>query len=409
MATKTWAVIAALATIALAGLPGASASDETPVGSVVGFWAGEESMSEAGDAFDPDPEGYWAPRNLEDYTDEVWDVLDEHDVPLYINLRYKRDFGPVPDGFDPPPDGELLVRQAMARGIPVWAWITVPYSDGYWAWEGNADVHRNAVRALIAWADDENLRFEGISIDSEPSIQQTRELYDAFSNNPAALVDFADKTIDPARHRAAVCEYQSLIDEVRAAGWTMTAAAYPLSLDDLNDGMLALQDAIDVAGLPPMNWDAVYFMAYRSTYGGLFRTDPGSGLVSSYMRSAAQYLGSAGQVTMGVIGVSPYDQFDEVIKDVRALATLGASRIPVYSLELTVRNFGADGLEQVVAAGTLPYEGLDATLATAETPGSLLIRGALAALDEAMVAATPAITANKPGGPQLPNLTSIAC
>jgi len=406
---KLWVAIVATAAAALAGLPGVPASADSPVGSVVGFWAGEEFVGGMGADFNPDPESYWAPRDLSVYTEDVWDVLAEHNVPLYINLRYKRDFGPVPSEFNPLPDGEGLVRDAMARGIPVWAWITVPFTDGYWAWEGNADIHSDAVHAFIDWAGEEDLDFEGISIDSEPSIQETRELYDAFSNNPAGLADFADKTVNPERHRRAVCEYQALIDETKAAGWTMTAAAYPLSLDDLNDGLLALQDAIDVAGIPPQNWDAVYFMAYRTVYGSLFRVDPGSGLVASYMRSAAQHVGATGQVTMGVIGTSPYDQLEEVIKDVRTLATMGATRIPIYSLELTAHAFGAGGLEQVVTAGSLPYTGMDATLATAETPGSLEIRGGLAALDEAMVAATPVITADEPDGPQLPSMYPITC
>ena len=58
---------------------------EPASGATVGFWAAEAGA-----------EQYYQPFDTSStFTPDVWQVLQEDHVPLYLNVRYGRDFGPV--------------------------------------------------------------------------------------------------------------------------------------------------------------------------------------------------------------------------------------------------------------------------------------------------------------------------
>jgi hypothetical protein len=394
-------VIRIAAALALAGafaLPAATAGAATRVG----FWAGEEFKG-AGTVFEAAPEDYWNPRDTSAWTPRLWRVLAREGVPLYVNLRYRRDFGPPPAGLPRRHDALPLIRHAQRLGIPLWAWVVVPYADGYWSYEGNAATTRAALRSLRRWAAREGIRFRGAAIDSEPSLEETNRLYAAFGSDPSQLSGYLDDTVDPLRQCAGVRAYAGILEWALERNLRVVAAAYPPVLDDLADGNLALQDALDVVTLPPRGWGAVYFMAYRSLYGQLFGAEPGSGLISSYFRSAQERLGAGGQVTLGIAGSDPYGSVESLAHDVRLLATLGARTVPIYSLEGAAVAFGPRGVAKVVRAAQRPFTGAEAEAATAPSPAAEGDRAQLASLDAAAGLVTPAITADHPGGAQAAN------
>ena len=94
-------VVAALAALALL-LPQAAlargrgrrrwAGGSPRAGTTIGFWAGEAIPARTGAPLTPTGSA----ADLHAYTPYLWRVLRRNKIPLYFNLRYKRDFGPVP-------------------------------------------------------------------------------------------------------------------------------------------------------------------------------------------------------------------------------------------------------------------------------------------------------------------------
>lgn len=372
----------------------------------VSFGIAEEFVFEEG----TDP--YWFPRNTSFYSDELWGLLAELRVPIYLHLGYQRDFGPVPPGQPARTEVLGLAAEMKSRGIPMWAWYVVPYSEGKYAWEGNADLHLEALDALAVWAREHGLPFEGVLIDPESPLQDQAELWGFFANpaaNPTGMGDFFHRTVNPARQCEAIRKYQQLVDRGHDYGLKMASSPFPMVLDDLVDGMIALQDVLEAPSVPPFGWDEMYFMAYRSQYAALGRRDPGPSLVASYYQSASHRFGDAGLLALGVVGIPPYDDLDTFIHDVRVVASLGAKNIPIYSLELTLAHFGLDGLRKVVEAGERPLEEEELRSAVRPSLEAIGMRSAMVGLDAVAAAATPISTADSLEGPQLPNRYPDGC
>src|SRR5215472_3931541 len=93
----------------------------SPVPSIVGFWAGEDAALPQGGRKPTGPATYYDAAYRGDFTPEVWRVLQDYRVPIYLNVRYGRDFGPVQPGVQS--DVVELVRKANSVGVPVSAWI----------------------------------------------------------------------------------------------------------------------------------------------------------------------------------------------------------------------------------------------------------------------------------------------
>jgi len=167
----------------------------------IGFWAGEAVPGTDWSA----PETYWYRRDTHAYTPYLWEVLRRYQIPLYFNLRYKRDFGPVPVGEPQRYDALRIIRTANRLGVPVWGWILVPYSDGYWAWEGAAAEHFDAVRSLAHWAHEKRLRLRGFVLDPEPRVRTPFETTAAIlgGGNDAVFPALFQQAIDPAGQCAA--------------------------------------------------------------------------------------------------------------------------------------------------------------------------------------------------------------
>jgi hypothetical protein len=384
------------------------ADDRTPplaAMSMVGFWAGEEIDSDAGPQRSG-PENYHRTAYRGALTPQVWDVLRRNRVPLYLNVRYGRDFGPVPPGVDS--DTTSLVQHANALGVPVIGWLTVPFEDGYWAHEGNPERVTEAVRSWVDWVESAQLRFESVVLDQEFSWQNLQTyLTNVSADGPLPeLSAWLETNIDPARQCKALRSYRDLLSWAQERGVKVDAALAPMVVDDLRDGRLALQDALGIAGSVP-GYAQTYLMAYRSA-GAEFGFDPGSAYPAFYYEETRKHFGDAGQVSLGIGGQAPYDVLGPLVSDVRMLAGLGAKRIPIYSLESTVAVFGADGLETIIEAADDPMEGAELVAAAAPTSMSDHVRDMSYQMDATAVELT-ARKAQQRATPPQPNSWPIGC
>lgn len=371
---------------------------------VVGFWAGEEVDTPQGPQ-SPEQDNYYAPTYQGALTPAAWAVLANEHVPLYLNIRYGRDFGPVPAGVRS--TAADLVRHANRLNVPIIAWIVVPVEQGDWANEANAGQMFDAVRDWASWKDDERIQFEALALDQEFSWQDLPTYVENVSAaDTAPLAAWMRSNIDPTAQCNALRTYEQLIVWAHSRGISVTTAEAPMIADDLSDGDLALQDGLNIAGSTP-GYDQRYLMAYRSavTQAG---TDPGSGYPASYYTDMNQYFGPAGQVSLGIGGQAPYDDLTTLTRDIRMLAGLGAKRIPIYSLETTVDKFGAPGLQQIVEAARDPLSGTALDQAAHPTPISEAARQSGRQLDRAATALTLEKTEQQ-GHLQSPNTWPPRC
>ncbi len=368
-----------------------AASQTAPAASKVGFWAGENFL----------PSGR---RDLSAYTPALWQTLAARHVPLYVNVRYQYDFA-VPPGQSGGSGALDIIRQANRYGVPVWAWLVVPSADGYYAWNGDAPAELAAVQALSAWQTQEGLTLQGVAFDPEPSQQYFSAFYGALSASGgpvAAVTSLFEKTINPAAQCAAINDYNGVYAWAGAHFSNVIAAPWPLALDGIANGTVALQDATGYWGLP-RGAQALYFQAYRSVFESEFGGDPGSALVASYLVRARSEFGTVrGQVTLGVAGDPPYATVAPLVNDVRLAAALGATSIPIYSLEYAVSAYGLNGVQQLIDAGDNPLPSSVAHAEATPTTQSNAAFGLIKFADGLATSLTPTSTAAQ-GTQQQPN------
>jgi hypothetical protein len=404
------AILAALVLLPAAGTradvvtPGNPVGGADPTPMTVGFWAGETVPGTDWHV----PQTYWNRRSLRLYTPELWQVLSRYKVPLYFNLRYERDFGPIPAGEPHWHDALQVIRTANRLGVPVWGWVLVPYSDGYWAWEGNAAEQFAAVKSLASWAREKQVKLEGLVLDPEPPLNFPFQATAVTMGGGGELPSLFQQTIDPAGQCAAWQAYARIPRWGEAHGVPIAAAPIAATLDDVRDRSLALQDAGQFI-VPEAPWAELFFQAYRSVFNYFAGYDPGPGIVSSYLRSARRDFGDAAQISLGSTGRGRYRHLTQLLHDVRLAATLGAQELPLYSLERTLRAYGGPGaVLRLVQAARHPFSGPRASKAAAPTPAAAALRAAIRQADATATAADPALTAAR-GTPEAPNAWPGGC
>ncbi len=407
------ALVGALATLvapqgaAAGGQGGVRAQQEVahPT-TTIGFWAGEAVPGTDWD----DPDTYWNPRGVRAYTPRLWRILRRHRIPLYFNLRYRRDFGTIPPGKPRRTDALKIIRKANRLGVPVWGWILVPYTAGYWAWEGAAKEHVNAVKALLKWTREKRVRLQGMALDPEPRLRTPFESTAAImgGSGGASFSTFFPPTINPLAQCAAWRTYARIPRWAQQRGIKVTAAPMPAALDDIGNGSTALQDAAGFV-LPPAPWHELFFQTYRSVFAYYSGHDPGSGIIASYYRSAQREFGSVGQVSLGSTGRGPYRRLAPLVHDVRLAATLGARHVPLYSLERTIAAYGGPRSVAILArAAKHPLAGPAAIKATTPTARAKRLRKSVRRADRFATASTGSITAAR-GSSLEPNRWPNGC
>src|SRR5205085_668330 len=134
--------------------------------------------------------------------------------------------------------------------------------------------------------------------------------------------------LNPAGQCAAMTIYRDTITWAHQNGLKLSGSPVLFALDDLKDGNTALQDAMNMVAFPPFGYDNLYFQAYRGD-----GVDFGSGIVAAWYTEMQQNFGAKGQVSLGSTGQSPYNTVAPVVADVRMLAAMGATNIPIFDLD----------------------------------------------------------------------------
>lgn len=345
--------------------------------------------------------GFWAQQNADGFTPEVYDVLQDTGGALYLLVEYPTDFSfpgrPAPRTF-----AREVTLEANRRGIPVNAWITVPVQDGIFAHENNAELIQQAVQALPGWMAADGLRFREATLDLEFPVGNGA-VFDAFSGDPSALADAMRANVDPVHQCQAMTTYRDTISWAHVRGMRISGSPAPFFLDDLEDGYTALQDALDGVAFPPLGYEALYLQAYR-TY-----SNAGPGYVAQFYRDMQRHFGASGQVSLGDTQQGPpYDVLENLVADVRMLAGMGATAIPIFELSGTVQKFGPEGLRAIVEAGREPLSGAELAAMAQESEYDRSHREFFRGLDAAAVEMTNAATA-PPGEPDGPNAYPDGC
>jgi hypothetical protein len=387
--------VLAMAALTDAAAPATSAPAE-PAPPRVGWWAGQ-NVGLCGQ----DPLS--CPRDTSIYTPAVWDALVAGNGFLGFDLVYHSDFGPVQSGVGRRTDAIPVIREANRRGVPINAWLTVPLSKGTFANENNALEVQRAVKDFATWAHVNDLDFGKAVLDLEfPAGYQP--IHDALlSGDPTGVQALMQGQFDPSHQCAAAATYKATIAWAHAHGLRISGSPVLFALDDLQNGNQALQDGLDMAPLPPSGYDDIYLQAYRA-----FGVDLGSGLVAAYYREMQQTFGAKGQVSLGNTGIPPYTTVTPVMNDIRMLAAMGATEIPIFDFDSTVQRFGAAGVAQILDAANHPMSGAELTAAQQMSATGNGARAMFRTLDAFATAATPVAT-TVALHPQQPNVYPGGC
>ncbi|MFC8527203.1 hypothetical protein [Nocardia sp. NPDC057227] len=351
----------------------------------------------------PDPESYWTvPRDLSAYTPELWQLLGARHARISINMRWQRDFGPVPAGkphFDELP---ALLATAARNNVGVNAWLTIPYGDGYWATEDNLAQHEQMVRDFDAWARDIGFRPQQVLLDLEAPLADTATTGNLV-RQPVPVVRMLAGNIDPAGQCAAMYGYERVVAWLEDHGYPTTAAAYAFLFDDIADGDTALSDGLDMPLPRPGTFREVAFMAMRSVYAGLLGIDPGSSIHAAYIQDMRRWYGDAATFSLGEAGEGPYrDNLGELVTDTRLAAALTTGDVGIYSLDKAIADYGIDGLTELFDAVDEPLTGAELERASLPSPGTIAARALIGLENTLAGAAVPVVTAGR-GNPQQPN------
>jgi hypothetical protein len=354
----------------------------------VEFAAGEQFLEPQPGDFGRNLDAYYTDhRDLSAYSPRMWRLLRREHATLTVHLRYGRDFGPVPEGFSRARDVRPILRGARRHRVPLVAWIVVPYADGYWAHEGNADLMRQAVSAYFPWAKRHRVRARAVLLDFEASIQDTHTVYH-LRDDPAAVVELFRRNADPADQCAVAASYADLVDAIHARGLEAAVAAYPFVLDDVLNGDVALSDGLGLPLLVPGMFDSVGFMTMRAVYLGIAGADPGPSLQASYAETIdAHFPGSS--LVLGVLGQAPYGTVDAVVEDARTVATVSRAPVGMYSLESLFGALGLRGVRAALRGARTPFAEADAARVTAVSDATRDDRALLATLDAMVGVGTP--------------------
>jgi hypothetical protein len=392
-------ILFAVAATTLSAAVGLAAPAEPAAGATtqVGFWAGQSVTPCL--ALDP----LTCPRDLSTYTPEVWNALVTGHGFLDMDLVYGSDFGPAIGGVNQRTDARQLIQQANAYGVAVNAWITVPLSKGTFANEENANTIQAAVKAYASWATQNNLQIGQPILDLEFPLGD-QAVNDALTTGDLSGVEsLMTAHIDPSAQCKAMATYRDTITWARQHGMRLSGSPVPFALDDLTNGNMALQDALNIVAFPPFGYDALYLQAYRAQ--GI---DLGSGYVASYFKDIQHYFGTVGQISLGNSGTPPYDVLTTLVNDVRMVAGMGAAAVPIFDLDGAVKAFGANGISAILAAGSNPMTGAELTAAQQMTATGTGARQLFTTLDTFATTATPLVTAAALH-PQLPNSYPNGC
>ncbi len=218
-----------------------------------------------------------------------------------------------------------VVRQLNQAGIPVTAWMTLPKEQGYYINAGNAPASEARFSAFEKWTRDYGLRWAGVGLDIEPSLQ---EFGAVLQGHPMRLVTaLIRRCFDPEGVARARSSYSALIKRIQAAGYRVDTYQFPFLADERKIHSRLLER---LAGIVDVRGDREVLMTYTS-----FNHTLDSALIWNYGPEAQL-------VAVGSTAGDPADtrfgplKWEEFSRDV-IVASHFSPVVGVYNLEGCVR------------------------------------------------------------------------
>lgn len=147
--------------------------------------------------------------------------------------------------------------------------------------------------------------------------------------------------------RTGVRDVQAFVDDVKSLGLKPMLIAMPLVVDDQITPQNNIQTLFDLASVPPYNWDSFGYMIYRQDEDPAEGYRLGNHFVYSYARSIKKLHREKSNLLLGVAGRGPYQEIDEIIKDIHIAKSLRINMIGLYRLKLLLEIDGIRGMEKI--------------------------------------------------------------
>jgi hypothetical protein len=250
-----------------------------------------------------------------------------------------------------------IVDAALARGIPVWPWLTLPEDNpndpssysatGYFPNATNYEAWTSYSQYLMFLWRQRELPPTTMVVDMELRKERLIEFQKLTNSgaSPTEIRDFLRVGVDPTRYANAMQGFKDYVNYAHSLGFRASFTTLLPILDDYNDGDDSYRQAF---GVPLENnpndasatpWDEISFQAQRSLYQ---KSYPGmtSFFVYDYALMARRIFGERAGVGLGEtdagISVDPsivYKNGDELRLDVEAALAAGVpgEKIGVYS------------------------------------------------------------------------------
>jgi hypothetical protein len=152
-----------------------------------------------------------------------------------------------------------VVRRLNENGIPVTAWLALPQEQGYYVNAVNAPETAARFTAFEKWTGDYGLRWAGVGLDIEPSLQDFGAVK---QGHPLRLVGtLVHRCVDIGSVNRAKSAYAALIQRIQAHGYRVDTYQFPFIADERKVHSHLLERLF---GIVDVHGDREVFMTYTS-------------------------------------------------------------------------------------------------------------------------------------------------
>ncbi len=224
------------------------------------------------------------------------------------------------------PGRAQVVRGLSAAGIPVTAWMALPKAQGYYLNSSNANQAAARFADFQKWTANYGLRWAGVGLDIEPSLQE----FDAARQGsvPSAAASILRRLFDRGIVQRARTDFAYLISQIHTAGYSVETYQFPFIADERAVHSTLLEHLF---GIVDVRGDREVLMLYSS-----FNHRADSAVIWQYGPSAqAIVVGSTAPDPQPGSKFIPLS-FDELAHDLIVAAHFSPI-VGIYNLEACVR------------------------------------------------------------------------
>ena len=157
------------------------------------------------------------------------------------------------------PERANVVRRLNQSGIPVTAWMALPKEQGYYLNAGNAREASARFTAFEKWTAVNDLRWAGVGLDIEPTVQDFELLLQGHWLRFAGAI--ARRCFDAGRVQRARNAYRTLIKRMQTDGYRVDTYQFPF----LADARKVHSELLErLFGIVDVRGDREVFMTYSS-------------------------------------------------------------------------------------------------------------------------------------------------